>query len=49
MGELKGQILGLILVIILFGTVGLVVKEVFDGSVEEILRHIGNTFSNFEN
>lgn len=43
MGELKGQILGLLLVIILFGAVGAVVKVVFENSTADVKRQIQNT------
>lgn len=42
MSELKGQILGIILVIVMFGAIGIAMKEVFTESVTAIGTRIEN-------
>lgn len=36
MSELKGQILGIILVIVMFGVIGVAMKGVFSSSIEDM-------------
>ncbi len=43
MGELKGQILGLLLVIILFGAVGVVIKGLFEDTASDMSWHFQDT------
>lgn len=48
MSELKGQILGIILVIVMFGVIGAAMKGVFSSSIEDISTRVESALVDME-
>ncbi len=48
MSELKGQILGIILVIVMFAAIGGAMKKVFTDTVSEIATRVDNAVAEME-